>query len=173
MLATEYPDLRIEIVNMGIGGDTSRDVHQRWHTVTELKPNWVSLMIGVNDVWRQFDRPDVPESAVSLSAYRALIEELVASTVTAVKGFLLIAPFFLEADSGDPMREMVDRYRQAMATVAEEYGLPYYDTQRLFDRWLREVPASALSADRVHPTLMGHYILAKEFVETITAAGWL
>src|SRR5215211_5094424 len=57
-LGAVYPERGIRIVNMGISGNTVRDLKGRWETdVLALKPDWVSLMIGINDVWRQFDSP--------------------------------------------------------------------------------------------------------------------
>src|SRR4051812_26396774 len=57
MLHARYPELALRVVNMGIGGNTTRDLKQRWETdVLDLKPDWISIMIGINDVWRQFDR---------------------------------------------------------------------------------------------------------------------
>jgi len=174
MLTAEYGDLNIAVINMGIGGDTSRDVSARWtRDVVDLKPNWVSLMIGVNDVWRKFDHPNAPELHVPLAEYRTLVENVVAGMLTQVKGFLLVSPFFLELDGSDPMRAMVDEYRQAMDAIAREYSLPFFDTQKMFDHWMAEHPALNLSPDRVHPGLFGHYLLAKNLVEEITEAGWL
>ena len=65
-LAAEYPERKIHTVNMGISGNTSRDLLARWETdVNALKPDWVVLCIGFNDVWRQFDSPAISEWAVS------------------------------------------------------------------------------------------------------------
>ena len=58
MLSVYYPDVRVRVTNSGISGNTSRDLLQRFNRdVVELNPNWVSICIGINDVWRQFDSP--------------------------------------------------------------------------------------------------------------------
>src|SRR5688572_14408365 len=58
LLGAAYPGRGIRNVNMGISGNTVRDLKVRWESdVVALKPDWVSVMIGVNDVWRQFDSP--------------------------------------------------------------------------------------------------------------------
>ena len=57
-LVTGYPELNIRITNSGISGNTSRDLLERFdRDVVSLKPDWVSICIGINDVWRQFDTP--------------------------------------------------------------------------------------------------------------------
>lgn len=57
-LQVDYPELNLRVINMGIGGNTSRDLVGRWDTdVTALDPDYVVVQIGINDVWRQFDSP--------------------------------------------------------------------------------------------------------------------
>ncbi len=58
LLAVDYPEYNIRVVNMGISGNNICDLAKRWQTdVFDQNPNWLSIMIGINDVWRQFDRP--------------------------------------------------------------------------------------------------------------------
>ena len=50
------PDPAIEVTNMGVSGDMIRDLAGRWERdVLEVGADWLSVMIGINDVWRQFD----------------------------------------------------------------------------------------------------------------------
>ena len=71
ILNVVYPDWTLWISNTGNSGDTSRSLKARWQNdVINLKPDWVSVMIGINDVWRQFDSPGVLSSHVYLEEYR-------------------------------------------------------------------------------------------------------
>src|SRR6187549_1184127 len=64
LLGAVYPERMIRVINMGVSGNTTRDLKTRWQTdVLDLKPDRLSIMIGANDVWRQFDTP-LPEYAV-------------------------------------------------------------------------------------------------------------
>src|SRR5688572_27600397 len=55
LLGAWYPARRIRLFNVGTSGHTVRDLAERWQTdVVDLKPDWLSVMIGANDVWRQF-----------------------------------------------------------------------------------------------------------------------
>ena len=66
MLAAFYPEIYLRVTNSGISGNTSRDLLQRFdRDVVSLKPDWVSICIGINDVWRQFDSPAIPDEQVS------------------------------------------------------------------------------------------------------------
>src|SRR5688572_22437979 len=70
LIGATYPERLIRVVNVGISGNTVRDLKNRWTTdVTDLKPDWLSVMIGTNDVWRQFDAPKFPEAAVHPEEY--------------------------------------------------------------------------------------------------------
>ena len=54
---------------MGVSGNTVRILAARWDTdVVALEPEWLAVMIGINDVWRQFDGVD-SNSAVPLEEY--------------------------------------------------------------------------------------------------------
>ena len=74
LLGAVYPERGLRVVNMGCSGNTVRDLKARWQTdVFDLKPDWVSIMIGINDVWRQYDLPLQPESHVPLKEYEEKI----------------------------------------------------------------------------------------------------
>ena len=50
------PEQKVMVINKGISGNTILDLQSRWdEDVLALKPDWVSIMIGVNDAWRHFD----------------------------------------------------------------------------------------------------------------------
>lgn len=62
LLSACYPDIRVRITNSGMGGNTSRDLLERFERdVVSLGPDWVSICIGINDVWRQFDCPSMSD----------------------------------------------------------------------------------------------------------------
>jgi lysophospholipase L1-like esterase len=111
MLSTTCPQQHIRVRNTGISGNTVRDLAARWQSdVLDLKPDWVSIMIGINDVWRQFDAPLQPEWHVPLDEYASILEQLVRTTRPQLKGMVLMTPYFIEPNRADPMRALMDRY---------------------------------------------------------------
>ena len=77
LLASVYPELHLRITNSGISGNTSRDLLARYERdVLQLKPDWVSICIGINDVWRQFDSPSIVESHVYPEEYKRNLEQM-------------------------------------------------------------------------------------------------
>ena len=87
LLCCMYPELQLRIINMGISGNQVRDLDRRWQTdVMDLNPDWVSVLIGINDVWRQFDSPQMPETHVPLEEFEATYPRLQSTPETGRNG---------------------------------------------------------------------------------------
>ena len=73
-----YPEIKLRVTNAGIGGNTSKDLFERFKTdVIDLNPDWVSICIGINDVWRQFDCPAIKELQVMPEEYEKNLETMI------------------------------------------------------------------------------------------------
>jgi len=168
LLGAVYPDQWIRVVNQGISGNTVRDLKARWQTdVLDLAPDWVSIMIGANDVWRQFDSPLQTEAHVLIEEYERTLDELVLTTLPKVKGMVLITPFYLEPNRADPMRAAMDRYGAAVRRLAEKRATVFVDSQAPFDAVLKTYYPATLNWDRVHPDYVGSMVLARAVVDAL------
>jgi len=165
-VSVAQPNLRV--LNMGTSGDTARDLKRRWQSdVLDLKPDWLSIMIGVNDVWRQFDSPAQTDIHVGLDEYRHTLETLVQTTAPQLRGLVLMTPFFIEPNRAEPMRAKLDQYGDVVRALAGQSGAVLVDTQAAFDQVLQTVHPMRLAWDRVHPTLAGHWVAAKAFLQAV------
>jgi lysophospholipase L1-like esterase len=168
LLQTVYPELGIRVVNMGISGNTVLDLKERWETdVLELQPDWLSIMIGINDVWRQFDTPFQTEKHVDIVTYERELRELVQRTKPQLKGLVLMTPFYIEPNRQDAMRARMDEYGAVVKRIAADVGAVFVDTQAAFAPVLEHKYPGALCWDRVHPAMPGHMTLAKAFLDAI------
>jgi len=168
LLHAAYPAHQVRISNVGSSGNTVRDLLQRWQTdVIDLKPDWVSIMIGINDVWRQFDLPRHGEAHVGLTEYENALESMASRTKPLVKGLVMMTPFYIEPLREDAMRKRMDEYGAAVKRVATKHGAVFVDTQAAFDRLLQHNHSAAISWDRVHPNHLGHMALARAFLEGV------
>ncbi|HTK07160.1 MAG TPA: SGNH/GDSL hydrolase family protein [Ktedonobacteraceae bacterium] len=168
LLNVVYPDLSIRVVNRGIGGNTVRDLKARWQRdVLDLQADWLSIMIGTNDVWRQFDHPLMPELHVYEEEYERTLRELVEQTRPQVKGLILMTPFYLEANRADLMRAKMDIYGNIVKSIAESYDTIFVDTQAAFDNLLEYTYTSTLSGDRVHPNQVGHMVITRALLNAL------
>lgn len=168
LLTSVYPDYFINVVNMGVSGNTVRDLKARWETdVVALQPDWLSIMIGINDVWRQFDSPQIPEHAVQTDEYRATLDELVAKTKPLVQGLVVMTPVYWELDTADAMAARVREYGAICREVAVKNGVLFCDAQAYADRVLRHCHSCYIAWDRVHPNIPGANVLAHALLDTL------
>jgi lysophospholipase L1-like esterase len=168
LLTARYPENRIRVINMGVSGNTIRDLQERWKTdVLDLKPDWLSVMIGINDVWRHFSNAIIPEQEVSLAEYSRTLDKLLLITQPTLKGLVLMTPYFIEPNHDDPMRKMMDEYGAVVRQLANKHKAILVDTQGAFDAVLTHLHPMALVFDRVHPFSSGHMVLARAFLQGI------
>ncbi len=168
ILTTLYPERSIRVVNMGLSGNTVRDLKMRWQRdVIEQKPNWLTIMIGINDVWRQFDSPRQKEIHVYPEEYSATLEELVVQTKPIVKGIVMMTPYYLEPNCEDAMRKRMDQYGAIVREIATRHQTIFVDTQSEMIKILAHYHANAIAWDRVHPNHIGHMALAKAFLASV------
>ena len=166
------PEQHIRVVNMGTSGNTVRDLQARWQTdVLDLKPDWLTIMIGINDVWRQFDSPLQVERHVPLTEYANTLEKLVSQTRPRLQGLVLMTPYVIEPNQADAMRVMMDAYGAAVKTIAQRHDAVFVDTQAAFDRVLAHLHPMALAWDRIHPNAAGHMVLARAFLNAVGFGG--
>lgn len=164
-----YPELDLTFENRGIGGDTVRHLDARWDAdVMAERPDWLSVKIGINDVWRSFD--SAGQGAVSIDEYESTYRRLLQTAVERTGCRLIVAePYVIEADPADPMRAQMDRYGLVARRLAAEFGAVNVQTQAAFDRALQTTVPGDWADDRVHPNLAGHAVIAQAFLRAI---GW-
>jgi len=162
------PDMRIRFANMGIGGNKVRDLKARWETdVMALKPDWVSVLIGINDVWRQFDRPLDTEVHVYPEEFESTYEELIQRTLPHVKGMILMAPYFMEPNKADTMRARMDEYGAIVKKLAEKFGQTFVDLQAAWDELFKYMHPCNIAWDRIHPNRTGCVYIANQFLKAV------
>ncbi len=164
-LHAAHPESAIRVVNQGISGNTIRDLAARWDKdVIAHRPDTLCIMIGINDVWRQFDSPLRPEIAVDPAEYRETLAKLVASAGSIAQSIHLATPYFIEPNRSDAMRARMDEYGTIVREVAMASGASFIDTQAAFDQVLNHVHPAALAWDRIHPSPAGHMVIARAFL---------
>lgn len=162
------PEMRIRFVNMGVSGNRVRDLRARWQTdVLDLKPDWVSVLIGINDVWRQFDSPLQTEEHVYPEEYESSYDAIIRETLPRVKGMILMTPFFMEPNQLDPMRARMDAYGGIVKRLAERHGQTLVDLQAAWDELFRHMHPCNIAWDRIHPNHVGHVYIANQFLRAV------
>ena len=168
MAQVDHPEWGLRVVNMGIDGNTSRDLLARWETdVNAQAPDLVAVLIGINDVWRQFDSPFQPETHVLPDEYAANLRQIARQQTQHPYRLVFLSPFFLEPNPQEPMRARMDEYGALMREVATENGIPFVDLQQAFAGLLQNFYPGYLTWDRVHPSEPGQLVIARKLMGAV------
>ncbi len=131
----------------------------------DLNPDWVSICIGINDVWRQFDSPAMADTHVMPEEYEANLEKMILAVKDSVKGIFLMTPYYMEPNAEDGMRKRMDEYGAVCRKLAVKYGCVFIDLQETFNHYFRFRHSTYIAWDRIHPSLVGATIIAREFLK--------
>ena len=173
-LLCDRPDVDWMFYNRGISGNRIVDVYARIKAdIINLKPDYMSLLIGVNDVWHELGGNNGISPEKFEKIYCMLIEEI-KEALPEIK-IMLLEPFVLPGcatnDDEDPtvwqrFDSLVRQNAAAAKRVAEKYCLPFIELQAGFDALCEKAPASYWLADGVHPTAMGHCFIKDQWLKT-------
>lgn len=168
LLGCVCPDEHLRVVNMGISGNTIRDLDKRWQTdVFDLHPDWVCMLIGINDVWRHFDSPEIKEDQVPLDEFRSTYERLIECTLPEVKGMVLMTPYYMTPEKTDAMRASMDEYGSVVKELGEKYNIITIDLQEGWDKLFQHMHPCNIAWDRVHPNQIGCMYIARQFLQAV------
>ena len=166
MRAVYYRELFLRVTNSGISGNTSRDLLERFdRDVVDLNPDWVSICIGINDVWRQFDSPAIIDSHVLPDEYEKNVEEMILKVKDKVKGIFILSPYIIEPIREDWVRKRMDEYVAISKKLAEKYGCRFVDFQKMYEEYCQFRHSSFIAWDRIHPNKIGSTLMAKTFLK--------
>lgn len=173
-LGTDYPK-EYEFINRGVSGNRIVDLYARIKSdFINLKPDYASIYIGVNDAWHEIRANNGVDTKKFEMIYRLLIDE-VRAACPGIK-LMIIAPFVIEGAATCNTEDCPDRLQRfrkdvgekaAVAKkIAESYDLPLIELQPAFDRALEAAPPEYWTKDGVHPTPCGHEIIKRLWIET-------
>ena len=155
------------LLNLGCNGHRITDLKHRWQRdVLDLKPDWLIILIGINDVWRQFDRLN-DRNQVNINNFEETYRSIIAESKTDSGQIVLMSPYYLELNLDDPMRIKMDQYSQIVERLSIEYQCPFINLQKAFDHFLSSRTVESISSDKIHISKVGHTIIAQSFLKTI------
>ena len=159
-----FPEQKLSFTNRGVSGNTVLDLEKRWpKDALELKPDLLSILIGVNDVGKK-----VPHDQ-----FEQTYDKLLTDTKAAIPHikFVLGEPFTLP---GNQKKEPWDAWvaditaRQAIvAKLAKKHDAALVRFQQAFDEAVKRAPAEYWIWDSVHPTYNGHQIMAEAWIRDV------
>ncbi len=166
-LLCDHAAKKLQIYNRGISGNKVPDLAARWQQdCYDLKPDVLSILIGVNDIWHMLNGKYDGTVASYESGYKALLEE----TLEKLPGVRIAVcePFVLRcgAVKDNWFPEFTNRL-EAARRVAADLSLVRVPFQEMFDEAIKVAPPAYWAGDGVHPTLAGHALMAETWRQTM------
>lgn len=163
-----YPAKGVKFLNRGLSGNRASDLEARWHKdCLDLKPSWVSIMIGINDTWRRYDSNDPTTTEAYENSYRNILTQ-VKSRLNA--GLILIEPFVLPVpEDRKQWRLDLDPRIHVVRRLAVEFKAILVPLDGIFAAAATQRPPSFWAGDGVHPSLPGHALIAQSWLKAVKA----
>ena len=166
---TLYAQAKVHFYNQGISGNRSCDLLKRYEKgIKPLSPDFISILIGINDTWRRYDRNSITTAEEFEKNYRTLLGNL-------KKDFpeckiMIIEPYLLDSDPAklvwfedlNPKLEVVHRLKEEFADYYLPLGTIFADALK------NGITNTQISADGVHPVDFGHGMIAVEYLKTLS-----
>jgi lysophospholipase L1-like esterase len=166
-LLRDRPSDGLRFYNRGIGGNRSVDLYSRWKVdAVNLKPDVISILVGVNDTWHEFTCGNGVELDGFETVYRMLLD-YTRQRLPEVQ-LILCEPFALMCGAvTEAFIQDLGARRNIVKTLAEAYQSCFVPFQRALDDALTLAPPDYCTVDGVHPTAAGHSLLARCWLRTI------
>lgn len=169
-LLAEYGDGDLKIYNRGISGNKVFQLADRWDKdCMALKPDVVSILIGVNDIWHKLNGNYDGTVEVYERDYRALLERTRRARPE-VK-LVICEPFVLRCGAvNETWFPEFDGYRAAAKRIATAFNAVFVPFQSMFDKAVKDAPADYWAGDGVHPTMAGAHRMAQAWLNAASRA---
>ncbi len=167
-LLYQHADKNLRVFNKGISGNKVYQLAERWDAdCLALKPNVVSLLIGVNDFWHTLTN----NYTGTVDIYQKDLDALLDRTKKALPGVKLVLgePFAVKGIKAvdDKWYPTFDAYRQAAKELAGKHGAAFIPYQTIFDKAQQTAPGVYWTYDGVHPSIAGSQLMAHAWLEGV------
>ena len=165
-LWADRPELDLRILNRGISGNRTRDLLTRWdEDCIALKPTVLSILVGINNVWRRYDRDDPTSAEVFRREYHELLAR---SRDAGIERIVMAEPFLLPVPEDRRMwREDLDPKIAICRELATEFGATCVPLDGIFNAAAATTGPALWAGDGVHPSVAGQGLIAKAWLAAV------
>lgn len=169
-LEADYPDKNLHFYNRGISANKITDLAARWQTDTlDIRPDLLSILIGVNDAGSIFNKKDTISLEKYETVYKSLLDQVKAMNPEII--FVLNQPFTLPVgnfkDYWEAWHQEIVERQNIVERIAKSYDAIFVRHQDAFDAACKRAPADYWIWDGVHPTVAGHELMAREWINQV------
>ena len=166
LIRAAHPEADLEFINLGISGNRTGQLFDRLYPdAIELRPDVISILIGINDIWHRYTSNITTTDAQISANYRAILERIKKETDAKI---IILAPYALDGDRADPLHGDLVSVLQIVRELADEFADAYIPLDEKFEEALASQPEPLYySDDGVHPNQNGAAFIGKLYAEAI------
>jgi lysophospholipase L1-like esterase len=173
-IGADFPEAGFKFYNRGISGNKLADLEKRWQTDTmDLKPDVLSVLIGINDVAAVAEnQPVLMDASTFEIALRKLLQQVKMANpdVLMVLGIPFVYPV------GSKRKENWDLWKRETAAreakvriLAAEFNAVIVDYPAMFEKAMKRATPEYWVWDGIHPTICGHELMAREWIKQVSS----
>ena len=165
LISEAHPEIEFDFINLGISGNRTDQLFDRLYPdAIALQPDVISILIGINDIWHRKSNILTTDAQIELN-YRTILTLLRERTNAKI---VMIAPYVLDAEDKDFLREDHKKIIPIVRALAEEFADVYIPLDEKFDEAVKTQPEPRFySGDGVHPNQNGAEFIGKLYAEAI------
>lgn len=171
-LLARYPERNLQFFNRGISGDRVVNLYARWKIdALNLKPDFISILIGANDTWARYSRNNGVEVERFDTIYRMLLDWTLQELPKT--RFIICEPFLAVYKGGVAKKEWWEDMRprqKAVKKIAKDYNAIFIPFQSIFDEACKKAHPSYWFFDGIHPLHAGYGLITRTWLAHVAAA---
>lgn len=152
----------------GIASNRSYHLYDRLtKDCINLKPDIIVMLIGVNDAWENYVPEQYPPLMRPLEPHMKEIYRRIKTELPYAK-LITLLPFLISTiEEKQPFHTVLNQYIDKLNGYAEGNADEIIALQPIFDKAEESYAPVLLARDSVHPTNLGHKIIAEAVLEKL------
>lgn len=166
-LLLRHADKQLVIYNRGISGNKVYELADRWDKdCLDLKPNVLSILIGVNDFWHTLTSNYQGTVKTYTNDYKTLLDRT-RQRLPNVK-LIIGEPFAVTSVKvvDEKWYPAFKDYQAAARSLAAQFNATLIPYQSIFDQAQKRAPGAYWTSDGVHPSVAGNQLIANAWLDT-------
>ena len=164
----KYPG-EYKFVNRGLSGDRCRGILARMkQDIVDVNPDIISILVGINDVWKDYAEPDGVNGEVYEKIYDILIQEL--KLKFPKSKIIIVEPFTDRTCMPDDERWQMfkrgyDIVREKTNLVALKHNITFVPIMDEMTKMIEQYGSECFLLDGTHPSQAGHRLIANAWIK--------
>ena len=169
-VGADFPEKHLNFYNRGISGNKITDLQARWQKdVLDIKPDVLSILVGVNDVDSIIRQKDVVTAEKFEEVYRSVLTQTRTQLPECL--FVICEPFILPVgkvkDDWDKWENEIKKRQNVAADLAKEYNAVFVPLRAVFNKAVARTNPEYWVWDGIHPTVAGHELITREWLKQV------